>query len=55
MMAEMVMTLNHNIWRNYEIDRNLAETYDRCWMDADIYCLDQYKGEDLDWYVEFTD
>ena len=55
MMAEMAMVLNHNIWRYYETDSDLAETYDRCWREADGYCLDHYKGDDLDWYVEFTD
>lgn len=55
MMAEMAMVLNHNILRYYEIDTALAQTYDRCWKEADGYCLNHYKGEDLEWYVEFTD
>lgn len=55
MMAEMAMVLNHNIWRYYEIDTVLARTYDRCWRDADTYCIDHYKGEDLEWYIAFTD
>ena len=55
MMAEMAMVLIHNDWAYYEIDTALAQTYDRCWKEADGYCLNHYKGEDLEWYVEFTD
>lgn len=55
MMAEMALVLNHNIWRYYEIDPELARTYDECWKKADKYCIENYKGDDLDWYYRITD
>ena len=55
MMAEMALVLNHNIWRYYEIDPELAKIYDECWKMADHYCIENYKGDDLDWYYRVTD
>ena len=49
MMAEMALVLNHNIWRYYEMDPGLAKVYDECWRQADEYCMEHYKGDDLDW------
>ena len=55
MMTEMALVLNHNIWRYYEIDPELARTYEECWKKADNYCIENYKGDDLDWYYQVTD
>lgn len=55
MMAEMVLVLNHNIWRYYETDPELAKVYEECWKQADGYCIEHYKGDDLDYYYRVTD
>jgi hypothetical protein len=55
MMAEMALVLNHNIWRYHETDPELAKVYDECWKQADEYCMEHYKGDDLDWYIQVTD
>ena len=55
MMAEMALVLNHNIWRYHETDPELAKVYDECWRQADEYCMEHYKGDDLDWYIQVTD
>ena len=55
MMAEMALVLNHNIWRYHETDPELAKVYDECWKQADEYCMEHYKGDDLDWYIRVTD
>lgn len=55
MMAEMALVLNHNIWRYHETDPELAKVYDECWKQADEYCMEHYKDDDLDWYIQVTD
>jgi hypothetical protein len=55
MMAELALVLNHNIWRYYETDPELAKVYEECWMQADGYCIGHYKGDDLDYYYRVTD
>lgn len=55
MMAEMALVLNHNIWRYHETDPELAKVYDECWKQADEYCMEHYRGDDLNWYIRVTD
>ena len=55
MMAEMALVLNHNIWRYHETDPELAKVYDACWKQTDGYCIEHYKGDDLDYYYKVTD
>lgn len=39
----------------YEGDRELAALYDRLWREADEYAMNNFKGEELDYYYRITD
>lgn len=53
--TELVIVLNHKIWQHYEGDRELAALYDRLWREADEYAMNNFKGEELDYYYRVTD
>lgn len=46
---------NHKIWQHYESNRKLAALYDRLWREADEYAMNNFKGEELDYYYRITD
>lgn len=52
--TELVIVLNHKIWQHYEGDRELAALYDRLWREADEYAMNNFKGEELDYYYRVT-
>jgi hypothetical protein len=47
--------LNHKIWQHHESNRKLAALYDRLWREADEYAMNNFKGEELDYYYRITD
>lgn len=51
----LTLVLNHKIWQHYESNRELAALYDRLWREADEYAIDNFKGEELDYYYRVTD
>lgn len=53
--TELTLVLNHKIWQHYESDRELAALYDRLWREADEYAMNNFKGEELDYYYRVTD
>jgi hypothetical protein len=53
--TELTLVLNHKIWQHYEGDRELAALYDRLWREADEYAMNNFKGEELDYYYRITD
>ena len=53
--TELTLVLNHKIWQNYESNRELAALYDRLWREADEYAMNNFKGEELDYYYRITD
>lgn len=53
--TELVIVLNHKIWQHYESNRKLAALYDRLWREADEYAMNNFKGEELDYYYRITD
>lgn len=53
--TELTLVLNHKIWQHYESNRKLAALYDRLWREADEYAMNNFKGEELDYYYRITD
>ena len=54
-LTELVMVLNWKIWRWYEKNNDYAELYNKLWQQSDQYCMDNLKGEDLEYYIQTTD
>ena len=53
--TELTLVLNHKIWQHYESNRELAALYDRLWREADEYAMNNFKGEELDYYYRVID
>lgn len=53
--TELTLVLNHKIWQHYESNHELAALYDRLWREADEYAMNNFKGEELDYYYRVTD
>lgn len=53
--TELTLVLNHKIWQHYESNRELVALYDRLWREADEYAMNNFKGEELDYYYKITD
>ena len=54
-LTELVMVLNHKIWRWYEINDEYARLYDSLWRKADAYACNNLKGEELSYFFRTTD
>ena len=54
-VTELAMVLNHKEWQHYENNERLARVYDTLWEECDQWCLDNLKGEDLEYYIATTD
>lgn len=55
-LTELSLVLNHKLWWYWEAGNDeLAEAYDECWRNADLYALDHLTGEALDYYYRVTD
>lgn len=55
-LTELSLVLNHKLWWYWEARNDeMAEAYDECWRTADLYALDNLKGEELDYYYRVTD
>ena len=55
-ITELVMVLNWKMWFHAE-HRNdtLSRLYQQLWEEADGWCLDHLKGNDLIYYIRTTD
>lgn len=53
--TEFVVALNWKIWEWYSKDKQIARIYDKLWQTADEYARENFKWEDLDYYVINTD
>lgn len=53
--AELVVTLNHAIWRYYQTNEALAKVYNTLWEKAHNKALKQFKGEDFNTYYDIVD
>lgn len=55
-LTELVMVLNHKIWEHYEAkNMTYAELYDSLWRKADLYAMENLKGEELRFFCTVTD
>lgn len=53
--TELSLVLNWKIWQHYKDNEKLAKTYDVLWKEIDQYIMDNWKGEDLEYYIKRTD
>ena len=54
-LTELVMVLNWKIWQLAPINEPLARIYEDLWGEADKYCMDNLKGEELKYFLRTTD
>ena len=54
-MTELTIALNYKIWLWAERDEEVARLYDRLWREADRYCMDNFSGEELKYFIKTTD
>lgn len=55
-VTELVIVLNHKIWQYYESgNKQYAALYDELWRECDSWCVDNLKGDDLDYFYATTD
>lgn len=54
-LTELVMVLNWKIWQHYEKNEPLARVYNDLWQQADLYAVENLKGEELDYFYRTTD
>lgn len=54
-LTELVMVLNWKIWQLAPINESLARVYEELWGEADQYCMDNLKGEELKYFLRTTD
>lgn len=52
-LTELVMILNWKIWQH--ANDELSDVYNELWKDADSYCCDNLKGDDLSYFLTTTD
>lgn len=53
--TELSMVLNHKIWEWYNKDESVARVYDKLWAKLDNYIMNNWKGDDLSYYLRATD
>ena len=54
-VTELVLVLNHKIWKHHDHNIELERVYDRLWREADGWCVENLTGEDARYYFEVTD
>ena len=54
-ITELAMVLNWKIWRWNDERYEFAVLYDELWRKVDEWCMENLKGEELDYYIETTD
>ena len=54
-LTELVMVLNHKVWRYYESNTKYAELYQDLWERTDAYAVENLQGEELAYFYEVTD
>lgn len=54
-VTELAMVLNHKSWYFAERDVAKAELYVRLWQKTDAWCINNLKGDDLNYYLSTTD
>jgi len=54
-LTELVLILNWKIWQLAEVNEPIARVYDELWKEADQYCMDNLKGDELQYFLRTTD
>lgn len=55
-LTELVMVLNWKCWAFYEKgDQEISMLYQQLYEKADAWCMDNLKGDDLNYYLRTTD
>ena len=54
-LTELVVVLNHKIWRYYGQNDVYARLYDSLWKKADAYAVNNLKGDELRYFLRVTD
>ena len=55
-ITELTMMLNWKIWHHHQNGNvDYAKLYDELWGIADIWCMDNLKGDDLSYFLKTTD
>ena len=55
-VTELVMVLNWKIWKYFdEHNLEMMHLYEELWEKADSWCMENLKGDDLDYYLRTTD
>ena len=54
-LTELILVLNHKIWQYHESNPEFASLYNSLWEQADLYAVENLKGEELEYFYEVTD
>lgn len=54
-LTELVMVLNWKIWQHNEKNSQLADIYHNLWEEADMYAIENLKGDELVYFYKTTD
>lgn len=54
-ITELTLMLNWKIWYWHEKNEEMAKLYDKLWKEADQWCMDNLKDDDLAYYLRTTD
>lgn len=54
-LTELVLVLNHKLWRHSETNKDLALVYQDLWEKTDNYALDNLKGEEQSYFLSIID
>ena len=49
------MVLNWKIWQHYETNDKYAELYNELWGEADLYAMENLKGDEATYFFRTTD
>ncbi len=54
-LTELVMVLNWKMFEHYEHNSAYYVVYEELWDKADSWCMNNLKGDDLDYFLRTTD
>lgn len=54
-LTELTMMINWKMWRWADDKPALSMVYQKIWEELDAWCMDNLKGEDLQYYLRITD